>query len=193
MAIYNENIPQPTDTLDQSQSDLLANFQAIKQLIDVDHGTFGSSEEGTHIKLTIPDSGGVPSFSGTDIGIYANVSTFTSKNELFMRPSDGGTDFPWTGKDAATQGWTYLPSGILLKWGTAPSNGDSTFVFPLSPDPAFTELFSVQVTTVNTSTSDTDMFVRLRAFIPTQIQTFGSPRTTIGSKATTYHYLAIGI
>ncbi len=45
---YQNNIPQPTDALSQSQSDILNNFAAIQTLIDVDHVDFANINQGKH-------------------------------------------------------------------------------------------------------------------------------------------------
>ena len=191
---YQENIPQPTDTLQASQSDLLGNFQALKQLIDVNHGTFGSANEGKHTFLTIPDFGGTPVFAGTDIGLYSNTSSLTSLEELFIRPSDGSTNIPLTAARKQETGWSYLPSGILVKWGTGNGNGLTTLTFGVGPNfPAFTTLLAVQITTFDSSTSQVDTFVRLVDFSATQFRVYCSARTSTANAAANFKYLAIGI
>jgi hypothetical protein len=72
---YQSNKPESTDIRSQSQIDIQANFIAIKNLVDVDHGTFGDAKEGKHTQLTIPNtvvSGSLPPLTtATEVMLYA--------------------------------------------------------------------------------------------------------------------------
>lgn len=89
---YNQNLPQATDAISDSQSGILGNFQAIKTLVDVNHVTFDdpSGNQGMHKFLQMPDlaanigtTDGSGDFSGSAsavtyaIGQYFSIGTTT--------------------------------------------------------------------------------------------------------------------
>ncbi len=194
---YQNNIPQPTDALSQSQSDILNNFAAIQTLIDVNHVDFASSDQGKHKFITFPLQGAAPVINAGEIGLYNALSTKTAKDELYLINSTGGT-VPLTESQqvARSSGWAYLPSGVLLKWGSSNANGLSTITFPAGPTiPAFNSIFTIILTTQYPNASDGDGFVRLNDFLApwTTFTVFGSQRTKVASiGAVGFQFLAIG-
>lgn len=197
---YNPNIPQSTDILSQSQGDILGNFQALDVWVVVDHVDFGSPDEGKHNKVTFVVQSPAPSFLGGEIGLYNFLSPLTGVDELYIANQAGIT----TQLSASTlstnanpgnnvSGWTYLPSGILLKWGNGNANGNTAITFPVGPTiPVFTNVMSMQISTFANSAVDTDTFVRLSAFTNVGFNVFGSARTSMVSVAGAFQYLAIG-
>ena len=81
---YQNNIPQPTQRLKDSQGDLLANFQALQTFLEVNHVTFGSGDEGKHKWVSFPTQGSAPSFAGGEEGLYNLVYATTAQNELYV-------------------------------------------------------------------------------------------------------------
>jgi len=164
---YQQNIPQASQRLKDSQADLLANFQAIKQLIDVNHGTFGSASEGKHTKVTYPVQSPAPTFSAGDLGTYSFLNSSTNKNELYVHKIQNATtaDIPLTASilSASTPaqgagGWTYLPSGIYMNWGSGNGNGLTTITIT-NPPP--NQLLSIQLTPFSSGTTYANLEIRL--------------------------------
>ena len=165
---YNSNIPQPSNKLRNSQGDLLANFQAIKTLIDVNHIDFAdSTNQGKHNFVTLPvttSSPSAPTFLSTEEGLYNLLFTTTNNNEIFahIQQTLSGTrnqEIPFTASSlsrsapvpAATNtaqsvGWTYLPSGMLLKWGLASGTGNVVVDTHVANQPDFTAILFGQAT-----------------------------------------------
>jgi hypothetical protein len=191
---YNANIPQPTDQLSQSQPQLLANFQALQTLIDVNHVDFASADQGKHKKVTFPVQNPAPAFIAGEVGLYNFLSPLTTNNELYLTNS-AGTSFPMTAKLGAGNGWSYLPSGLLIKWGiNQAANGSTVVNFPVSANiPVFTAVYAAFVTTVDAGAGDSNTFVRLSSFNTTTITAYGSLRTIAGASAANFNYLVIGI
>lgn len=109
---FNANIPQPTDQLDQSQADILANFQALEG--------FGNG----YADLSV--LAGAPVFSAGNNGVYSLLNATTSVNEIYIHKQtvDAPTDFPITASKMSNtaiascdNGWGYSSSGMLMKWG----------------------------------------------------------------------------
>lgn len=184
---YSNNIPQSTDQISQSQSLLLQNFQSIKLLVDQNHGDFSTGLAGQHTYVQIPQTV-VPGVTPNEVGLY-NVQ-LNSVNQMWIRKADGTPDVPITASNQAQQGWAYLPSGILLKWGnTATVAGLSSFLFPTGPNiPVFNTIYQVIISTI----ALTDSFVALTSFIPTQINYSSTKRTSTSSAVSGFTYLAIG-
>src|SRR5271156_6351075 len=135
--VYQNNIPQPTDLLSKSQGDLLNNFAALKTLIDVNHVDFNSADQGKHMWVTLPSQGATPpagsGFAPTELGLYNAVYTTTTQQELFINKTNQATvvQVPLSASTLSTnsapaqgtQGWSYLPSGIIIKWGNTMGTG----------------------------------------------------------------------
>jgi len=65
-----------------------------------------------------------PAVTGTDLLIYNYLNTDTSAQELYVKKQAalGTAGIPFTAKNMAN-GWTYLPSGLLVKWGSSNKSG----------------------------------------------------------------------
>lgn len=202
---YDPNIPQATDLLSQSQSDIQSNFAALKVLIDINHETFGNAQEGKHKYVELPVQTPSPpiAFAAGEVALYSFLNATTTKNELYINKTNQATvvQVPATASILSTNsnpglnvaGWTYLPSGILMKWGSGSANGNTAFTFPVAATiPVFTNVMSMQLCTAYSNIADGDGFVRLSTFTNLGFTAFGSARTTVTTKAVMFQYLAIG-
>jgi len=137
MAIpYNNAIPQATDQISQSQPLIFQNFAGIDQLIGIDHASFASGNAGFHNKVTLPDqTASLPTFGGTNDGIYAKVNATSTKNEIYIHKDGIAIDYPITfsNLDANSIGYFYLPNGLLVNTGIANTSlgtGTNMFIKP---------------------------------------------------------------
>lgn len=139
---WNPNIPQPTDSLSQSQADILGNFQALDPLFS----------NGIQQLIDLPVQGSAPTFPAGDEGLYNLNNATTTKNELYVHRQtiDAPTDVPMTASVMSNtavalcdNGWSYLPSGLLIKWGGAGiSTATTTINFQtISGGPVYTRVF----------------------------------------------------
>jgi hypothetical protein len=129
---YNPNIPLATDVIKVSQSNIVQNFTQIQTLIDVNHGDFGTPNEGQHLFVTLPNNNAVPLPADDSLNVYANNYAPTNQSELFVIRQDAVT-WPITASSQTARGYTYLPSGLILQWGNATINSNAgafTFVWP---------------------------------------------------------------
>lgn len=207
---YNNNIPQPGDQISQSQVQILQNFADLQTLIDVNHVDFASADQGKHKWVTLTQQSAIPptgsAFGATELGLYNAVNSITTKNELYIKKINQVTtvQIPATASILSTtsiptwtsSGWTYLPSGILCKWGTVTPGGagSSSFSFPVSATiPAFSGIFNIQLTLYNSGvSSDQNKAIQLVTATPTTFSVYGSQRTTTTAAIVTYMYFAIG-
>jgi hypothetical protein len=191
------DIPKPTDIISQSQQDLRNNTNAVQTAFEVDHGDFNSALEGQHEKVTLPNAA-APVFPNpaTDIGFYNANGVTSGVAEGYVHKHIAGPaqiEVPFTESIlgttaaplAASSGWTYLPSGILMKWGNAVTiNGTQLVNVNAGGDlgPNFTSLFHVVITPRN-------LFVGTITVTLPGLPNFGLVATDAGNNVS---FLAIG-
>jgi len=198
-------IPMAGDVISQSQGDLLNNMEAINTLVMVNHAPFNTANQGKHIYVEMPVQVASPPivFDAGEVALYSFLNPITSQNEMYVNKTNEvtATQIPATASilstDSAplnnTSGWSYLPSGILMKWGNANANGATFVAFPVAADiPVFAQVMSVQVTNYNTGAGDTNTYVSLSTFTNLGMNVYGSSRSAVGAAATSFQYLAIG-
>lgn len=194
MPPFNANIPQPTDLISISQADLLANFQAINTLIGINHATFNSGNDGKHTLMTLVNLAAPAAPAGNDINIFN--STVSGNPELSIQKT-GGAAIPFTQSLQANNGWSYLPSGILIKWGTQTTVANTeTVTFPVGAAiPVFSAIYNVQVSVIGDGVSLTPnraVTIVGGSITTTNFQVYGSQRTDQTGRTVTLHYLSIG-
>lgn len=209
---YNNNIPQATDLISVSQAQLLNNFAAIQNLISVNHVNFNTTDQGKHMWVTMPNQTASPptgsGFLAGEIGLYNFINATTAKNELYVNKTNQATvvqvpitasilsinSAPTFTPSFGSSGWTYLPSGIILKWGFTTGNGNTLVDFT-GLGPTYTTPMAVLLTVQQpvSLASDSDIAVCLGAIISqTQFSVWVSPRTTTGAKTAVFQWLVIG-
>ena len=152
MATYQPLKPLSTDQLSTSQGYIKNNYTAIKALIDVNHGTFtgGVSPEGKHIKVDIVNSATHPAVTAGDLLIYNYVNATTTLQELYVKRHGAlaTAGIPFTARAGTGTGWTYLPSGLLVKWGNVNTPVDVNLN---ASDPNFSAVYFAMATPTNTT------------------------------------------
>lgn len=180
---YNENKPEATDILSQSQADLKGNFTSNKQAFDINHVTFDIPNKGKHKYVTFPEQAAAPATAIDEMALY--TKEVGGNSALFIRPENNGTEIDISTATTATTGTCTLPSGIILKWGTAVANGTAqafTVDFP-------TNCLNVSITThLSIKNRDT---IAVRSFTAAN---FTAQSTTAGNAwgNTAIYYFAVG-
>ncbi len=141
---YTSNTPGASDQISQTQSLIQANFMALS--------SFGNGY------AELSNQASTPSFSAGNDGLYTKTYANTSVNELFIHKTsfDAPDDVPFTASKmsnspmaSCVSGWSYFPSGMLMKWGTAQitANGSATINVALtSGGPNFNQVFTAYIT-----------------------------------------------
>lgn len=142
---YNNNIPQPTDLLSTSQPQLLTNFASIQTAFSVNHIPIddGSGDQGKHRFVNMPVQVGTPATALTEGTLYTRNSAATGRLECWFVRGSGG-DVPFTEGQSIANGWSRLPSGIILKWGSVvggPGNVNITY----NTQQPFTSVFQMLI------------------------------------------------
>jgi hypothetical protein len=197
------DVPQSGQTLGQTQPTIRANFQSIDMAFLENHVPYNETNAGMHNLVSFPPQGTPPVALAGIPQIYSQTSAITLQPELvFLRQmgATGPSPIEFTAAAQTQQGWTRLPSGILLKWnqGIGFGGGSITNVplngtVPASPN--FTLVLNVQVTMTDTSGNYNNVIgigtfpISGNNFTLTVVAMNG--RITPGS--VTFGYLAIGI
>ena len=191
---FSNAIPQPNHQLNNSQQDLLDNFIAIQNLIGINHVNFNVAGQGKHTQVTLPEEVAPVNTAIDEANIYSQNSPLTGDTELFWQRENNGDRIEWTGSRENINGWTRLPSNILIKWGTANSTGTAfPVVFPVLADtPAFVGAFFVMAVTISNNNAVVSVepasLTTLQFIVNTfEVSEFADPI------ASTIAYLAIGI
>lgn len=158
MTIYSNNIPQPSDRPSDSQDDLLQNFQALKVFLDRNHVAIidptTNTSEGKHKFLQMPEQAADPATAVNEGGLY--VKETNSRATLYWRNENNGNAVQLTRgvPTKSATGETYLPGGIILKWGigTFPNSNQVTINYGGT---AYASIYQV-VATLSTANSFAD-------------------------------------
>lgn len=200
----NINIPQANQTLAITQPLILNNFNAINTAFAVDHVNFNDPGQGKHNKITFPVQAVVPVFAAGDLGLFSFLNATTTKNELnvYKANNAGYVNVPFTASILSNSapiqngsGWSYLPSGLIIQWGTV-SVGitlNNTITLAVNfPIPFPIAVLNVQATQNTVGSASRGIFYNVSATNPASftIQTF---RSRAGGGATNeFYYFAIG-
>lgn len=147
---YTANAPASNQSYAQSQPLIQDNFLAL--------ASFGNGY------CALPVQSSAPAFSTSTDYIYMLAYATTSTNELFVhkQTTAGLSEVPFTASKMSNNaaascdnGWTYLPSGLLIKWGTVAAAANPVSITPTatSGGPNFSRVFTVYVTPQDTSTN----------------------------------------
>lgn len=152
---YVPKTPKGGDVRSYTQPIIQQNFQAISDLIDVNHTGFSDTSPGLHKLITFTQQTDDPTTLAGQMALYAKAIDDPNKTGLFARyPSDGrvvqidgsvandGSGGQVFNPSLLFQGWQYLSGGLLMKWGFSgpinPGSGTLVYKFPILPGiPAF--------------------------------------------------------
>lgn len=118
-------VPNPGQTLYSSRDLINQNFSVINTAFSVNHVPYndGSGNQGFHqfINMTSGTPSATTNNGTAQIGLYANVGAFSTIPELFFQRNNQAANTGYSITEAGNlgNGWTRLPSGIVLKWGQA--------------------------------------------------------------------------
>lgn len=154
--------PDATDQLSVSQADIKNNFIAANTIFGVNHSDFLAGT-GKHTFIQMPEHA-APTTAVNEAGFYANVGATSAVTELYFRRENNGASVPMTESSIAANGWSFLPSGLMIQWMLVTVVNQSTAVtFPRAfPNTCF----NVQVTP-QVSGSPTAIWVSVSTFTTT--------------------------
>jgi hypothetical protein len=134
---YTSNTPQSPNPMNGTQPLIRANFQAIEELISVNHVGFNQSNSGKHNFISLLNTTSPGPMSG-EIILFSQVTGSPNPCELFIQyPTDSSASqlqisdpIPATPTGVsggnASQGWCSFPSGMIFRWGTFTAAANSS-------------------------------------------------------------------
>lgn len=148
---YSTNVPQAAQIIDITQKPIESNFLAINEWINKNHVGFSDSVNyGKHNFTNLYFQNSDPSTSATEMALYSKATPGgPNAGELFYRYPSNGTVVQLTGGGTGSSsstttltGYSNLPGGLMMKWGTATGivPGSNVITFPTGAGaiPAFT-------------------------------------------------------
>lgn len=143
-------VPQPGQTLLVTRNPINQNWTTINAGFLQNHIELGIAGAGKHKFLQMPEQGAAPVTAANEAGLYAAVGVTSNESELVFRRENNGPSIAFTEFQAISpaQGWTRLPSGILLKWDVKAvnDNRDTDIVTLYNFGPPFTAVYQVFLT-----------------------------------------------
>lgn len=184
---YTANIPQSTDNPSDSQPLLLANFTEIDTYTKVNHVELNDPDQGKHKFMQMPEQGSAPTTAANEGALYTKDTG--TEPDLFYRRESDGAEVQLTGgvSTVGSQSSVTLPSGVILKYGTASvaAGGGTTSI-------VFTTAFPTAIRNVQVSVTG-GAAAEGRPYIGTTPTVTGFTfRQNGGSGSATGNWMAIG-
>tara|TARA_R110002126_G_scaffold51939_1_gene141835 strand:+ start:7947 stop:8522 length:576 start_codon:yes stop_codon:yes gene_type:complete len=123
---YDNNIPVSGNTLGGTRQQINSNFADIDTHFQVNHVDFETSGAGKHTFLQMPEQSSAPTTAANEGGVYTKEAD--SESCLFYRREGDGAELQLTTAAStvnATEGMSFLPGGLLMKWGIVATPGAS--------------------------------------------------------------------
>ncbi len=136
---FSTNVPQSAQKISATQAPIMSNFQAISELINVNHvGFTDATNFGKHTYTSLPIQGSDPVTLAGEMAVYCKATGTPNAAEIFYRYPSNGTVVQLTGggssggAGAAVNGYSFMSSTVFMMWGTATGivNGANVIVFP---------------------------------------------------------------
>lgn len=132
---FTPNIPQSGQSLGQTRDNVRNNFANYNTVMSVNHVAPNNAGQGKHNFCEFPTQGvnpnGAPATSAGEVAVYCK--TIGGVPELFMQKENqlaNAADIQLSktsyGVLAASNGYTFLPGGIILQWANFPAAGNNT-------------------------------------------------------------------
>ena len=152
MSVYQPSIPTVTVKFSADYLNIQGNFSVLDTSYGINHFAFSntSSRKGKHKFVDMPflntspsDTTPPTSLIPGDGGLYVAIPI--SKAELFYSNDASGRAFQMTNTNAAgasgfatfaeNPGWTFLPGGLIMQWGSVASTTTGSFTDQIFPIP----------------------------------------------------------
>ena len=210
MSTYQPNIPTGLVSFNQDYLNVQGNFQQLDTSFGDDHFAFSdqTSNNGYHKTIHMVNNSDVVSNPPNNYPPTA-VATVANSGELFVTESNDGfnTDSTlwWQTENGrlvqmtsnltpskASNGYTFLPGGLIMQWGTNPAIADSngTINYPIAfANNVFNVTFALQVSAGSTTSNAGQVYVRGNL---SDLTLFNFRLANISATNTAFYWSAIG-
>lgn len=136
---YNFNLPNPPDDPGDDVAGMQVNTQTISTCWSVDHIPYGTNNNGAHTKVQMPVGSSVngslpsPLIGAGFATLYPSLTGTPAADEIWLsRDGNAGIQLTGPGNPSAnTNGYTFLPGGLLIQWGSKNNSGSSSVSFSI--------------------------------------------------------------
>lgn len=189
---FNPSIPQATDKVRISQSDLLTNNTELDDIFGKNHIKYSdtTADKGKHAGIVLANltvnSKTPPATTSKEWALYVDDDANTNPQIYYKEPSSG-TEYQITGpiKNTGSYYETALPGGIGLKFGTLTLDAGISSTFTYTTTFGLTAFSSSTDSVSLTNTSDTTSSPRVIARTNTSF-------TAKSNSSGTYLWQALG-
>ncbi len=176
---YTEDTPQAATAMNITAPLIRANFQAINELVGVNHVAFNQSNAGKHNYVSLEFQSTAPAVQSNQLTMYCQATGSPNAAEIFYTYPANSTDEQLTDEDvpvtgtgtsfgSASQGYCTFPSGIVMRWGSATlkGTGNTTVSFTIGT-PAFSHYLQGSATSPTTTGTNSPMGILVNGYINT--------------------------
>lgn len=126
---YKRDIPAASDILSTSQDEIKTNFNTADTSFAINHVAFSeSTNAGKHKYCSFIEQSSAPSTAANEVALYTKETS--SIAALFMRNESDGTEVQLSvaasNLSASAAGSSYLPGGVIIKWGSGTASTSGT-------------------------------------------------------------------
>jgi hypothetical protein len=135
---FTPDMPITGDTLGSTRDRIRGNFQETAAVFAINHVAFNNTGKGKHPFLQMPEQSAAPTTLVNEGGFYCKQATNPAETNMFFRGESNGKEYQITSADQTNNanfgtfpGWSFLPGGLVIQYGSQNSIGNSiTVVFP---------------------------------------------------------------
>jgi hypothetical protein len=136
---YSTNVPQSHQKISATQRPIQSNFQAISDIINVNHVGFSDPiNYGKHTYTSLPVQSLDPDTLNGEMAVYCKATGSPNPAEIFYRYPNNGSVVQLTGggssggAGASSPGYSFMSPTVFMMWGfqTGIVNGSNVIVFP---------------------------------------------------------------
>jgi hypothetical protein len=156
---YNNAIPATNNNPSTDQPGMLTNAISIDSILAIDHVGFNATNGGTHNQSTYNNLIAKPAILATQGAVYTKSVGGTS--QLFFENS-AAVETQLTGgpQSLAATGYTTLPGGIKIKWGSVSVTANSTATLTYNATDPFTTVYSVTIGALNVNVLNDQPYIK---------------------------------
>jgi hypothetical protein len=127
---FTPNIPVIGQSLGSSRTEVSNNFAVLRSTLAANHIDVNSENAGLHNLASFVAQSSDPTIATGIVPLYSKTLSSTGVTELFFRRENSGTVIQMTvgNPTASSSGSTFLPGGIILKWGQVVPGTSGAFV-----------------------------------------------------------------
>ncbi len=205
---FNSAIPGPSDKLSISQGAIQSNFTSLGVIAGISatpgSNCLNSSLGFNWVNFALQAGNGTrppaAAFALDSVGLYSAQSTISTYRELFVASRDYSSgvarQVPMTlyvnNNVGITNGWTYLPSGLIIAWGNtgtgAQNNVTVSYAAQLVGFPGFSTFWTAPQLTRLSGAGTSNNFVTISAYTATSFTVYSS----LGTVGVNFAWMVIG-